>query len=154
MLVFIDACHSGKLGANLLANRGRTDLVEAIRALATEENGVVIMAASTGKEYSYESQEWGHGAFTLALLNGLRDGEADLNQDGIINIREIDYFVAERVKALTKGKQHPTTQKPSVVAEFPLLLLDRNIDNRNLNENANWLSDTIVLIAYRKILCF
>jgi WD40 repeat protein len=131
VLVFIDACHSGKLGSNLLASRGQTDLVEAIRALATEENGVVIMAASTGKEYSYESQEWGHGAFTLALLDGLRDGKADLNQDGIINIREIDYFVADRVKELTNGKQHPTTQKPSVVAEFPLLLLDRNSDNRN-----------------------
>ena len=124
VLVFIDACHSGKLGANLLAERGRTDLLEAIRALATEENGVVIMAASTGKEYSFESPEWRHGAFTLALLDGLKDGEADLNKDGIINIREIDYFVAERVKELTKGKQHPTTQKPSVVAEFPLLLYE------------------------------
>ena len=50
--------------------------------------------------------------------------KADLNKDGIINIREIDYFVAERVKELTKGKQHPTTQKPSVVAEFPLLLYE------------------------------
>ncbi|SMD36239.1 Uncharacterized protein, contains caspase domain [Reichenbachiella faecimaris] len=124
VLVFIDACHSGKLGTNLLASRGETDLLEAIRTLATEENGVVIMAASTGKEYSYEKPEWGHGAFTLALLNGLKDGKADLNQDGIVNIREIDYFVAERVKELTHGKQHPTTQKPSVVAEFPLIQIE------------------------------
>jgi len=126
VLLFIDACHSGKLGANLLANRGDTDLLEAVRALATEENGVVIMAASTGKEYSVESPEWGHGAFTYALLEGLNKGEADLNSDGIINIREIDYFVADRVKELTKGKQHPTTQKPSVVAEFPLLKVRSN----------------------------
>jgi Caspase domain len=129
VLVFIDACHSGKLGTNLLAKRGETDLMEAIRALATEENGVVIMAASTGKESSFESEEWQHGAFTLALLEGMRDGKADLNEDGIINIREIDYYVAERVKVLTKGKQHPTTQKPSVVSEFPLLQISKQKDH-------------------------
>ncbi|MEJ0032444.1 MAG: hypothetical protein WDO15_19765 [Bacteroidota bacterium] len=52
----------------------------------TEENGVVIMAASTGKESSLESPEWGHGAFTLALLEGLGEGKADVNGDEIINI--------------------------------------------------------------------
>jgi uncharacterized caspase-like protein len=95
--------------------------LEAIRMLAKEENGVVIMAASTGKESSFESAEWQHGAFTLALLEGMNEGKADLNEDGIVNIREIDYYVAERVKILTGGKQHPTTQKPSVVSEFPLI---------------------------------
>jgi len=125
-MMFLDACHSGKLGSNLLASRGETDLLEAVRALATEENGVVIMAASTGKEYSFESSEWGHGAFTLALLEGMQEGKADLNGDGIVNIREIDYYVAERVKELTGGKQHPTTQKPSVVAEFPLIQVNQN----------------------------
>ncbi len=44
------------------------------------------MAASTGKESSLESPEWGHGAFTLALLEGLGEGKADVNGDEIINI--------------------------------------------------------------------
>jgi uncharacterized caspase-like protein len=96
--------------------------MEAIRALATEENGVVIMAASTGKESSLESPEWKHGAFTLALLEGLGEGKADINGDNVVNIREIDYYVADRVKALTNGRQHPTTQKPSVVSEFPVVM--------------------------------
>lgn len=122
VLVFVDACHSGKLGTNIGAKRGDTDLMEAIRTLATEENGVVIMAASTGKESSLESPEWKHGAFTLALLEGLGEGKADINGDNIVNIREIDYYVAERVKILTNGRQHPTTQKPSVVSEFPLVM--------------------------------
>jgi len=125
VLVFIDACHSGKLGTNLLAKRGDTDLIDAIRMLAREENGVVIMAASTGKESSFESAEWQHGAFTLALLEGMNEGKADLNDDGIVNIREIDYYVAERVKILTGGKQHPTTQKPSIVSEFPLVMSNK-----------------------------
>lgn len=128
VLLFVDACHSGKLGANLLSKRGNTDLIEAVRALATEENGVVIMAASTGKESSLESLEWQHGAFTLALLEGLGEGKADINNDNIVNIREIDYYVAERVKTLTNGQQHPTTQKPSVVVEFPLVM--KRVGNR------------------------
>jgi hypothetical protein len=44
VLLFLDACHSGQLGANL-GYRTATDITEALRKLASDENGVVIMAA-------------------------------------------------------------------------------------------------------------
>jgi len=127
-LMFLDTCHSGQLGENLYTFAGRTrgganqinDATEAIRELTSEENGVVVMAASTQGEQSVEHPDWGHGAFTLSLIEGLR-GEADFIEDGIIQLRELDTYVAERVKELSQGIQHPTTVKPSSISRFPLI---------------------------------
>lgn len=125
-LMFLDTCHSGQLGANLMtfASRGDSegidDATEAIRELTSDENGVVIMAASTGREDSVEHHDWGHGAFTMALLEGIGGVGADYSKDGIIHLRELDNFVSERVKELTGGIQHPTTVKPSTISRFPV----------------------------------
>lgn len=131
VLMFLDTCHSGRLGANLfsMANRGQTrsigglksafDNSEAIRELTSEEVGVVIMAASTGNESSLENEEWGHGAFTSGVIAGL-EGEADLNGDSIVHLIELDYYAAEKVKTLTDGAQHPTTVKPSTISRLPV----------------------------------
>ena len=122
VLFFLDTCHSGQLGADLYALRGgAVDNTEAIRELASDENGVVVMAASTGKEWAIELQDQQHGAFTQALLEGLRDGRADLTLDGIVHLRELDHYLSERVKELTKGRQHPTTVKPSTISRFPVM---------------------------------
>jgi len=120
ILLFLDTCHSGKLGSELFAMKGRVDNTEALRELASVEYGVVIMAASTGAELSIERAEWGHGAFTKALIEGLELGKADYSGDGIIHLNELDQYVSERVKQLTNGKQHATTQKPSSISRFPI----------------------------------
>lgn len=122
VLLFLDTCHSGQLGRNLYTLRG-VDNTEALRELASDEYGVMIMAASTGKESSQERAEWQHGAFTRALLNGLEIGMADRSGDGIVHMHELDDFVTEEVKKLTGGLQHPTTQKPSTISRFPIFQL-------------------------------
>ncbi|MEM9018284.1 MAG: caspase family protein, partial [Verrucomicrobiota bacterium] len=127
-LMFLDTCHSGQLGEDLYsfntrgAARNIADATEAIRELTSDENGVVVMAASTQGESSVEHPDWGHGAFTLALIEGLQ-GKADFIDDGIIQLRELDTYVAERVKELSHGIQHPTTVKPSSISRFPLILI-------------------------------
>ena len=124
-LLFLDTCHSGGIDPDLLTGfRGSPiNNTEAIRELASEEYGIVVMAASTGKEFSVERKEWGHGAFTKALLDGLQEGKADYSGDGIIYIDELAMYVYERVKKLTDGKQHPTTQIPGTIKRFPVFQL-------------------------------
>ncbi len=115
-VVFLDACHSGALALDL-----RSDNTEALRELIGEEKGVVVMSASTGKEVSLEDEKWGHGAFTLSLIEGMREGKADLLfADGQVELRELDAFVFQYVKKLTQGRQNPTTQKPSSISELIL----------------------------------
>ncbi len=65
---------------------------------------------------SLERPEWGHGAFTKALLEGFgtQKGKlmADYDQDRLVTVKEIDLYVTKRVKQLTGGKQKPTTIIP------------------------------------------
>lgn len=120
VLLFLDACHSGKLSANL--TRGLDDVnTEAIREISSDEHGVVVMTASTGNEKSLEGPEWKHGAFTYSIIEALQQGKADVDKNGVVYLNELDFYVAERVKELTKGKQHPTTQKPGTISRLPII---------------------------------
>jgi uncharacterized caspase-like protein len=120
VLVFLDACHSGQLGVNM----ARVNNTEALRNATSEQVGVVIMAASTGDEVSFENPEWGHGAFTLALLEGIEKGLADIKPDKVIYLNELNFFVPDKVRELTKGKQNPTLQQPSTISRMPVAALE------------------------------
>ncbi len=121
VLMFLDTCHSGQLGQDVYTQQKQVDNTEALRSLSSDEYGVVILAASTGREFSLEHPNWGHGAFTKALLEALEQGKADYSGDGTVHLRELDLYVAERVEALTQGEQHPTTQKPSTISRLPVV---------------------------------
>jgi len=117
VIFLVDTCHSGSATGK---KRGAEDMTEALRELVHAESGVVVMTASTGKESSQERPEWGHGAFTKALIEGL-EGKADYNGDNTVDVKEIDLFISTRVKALTNGGQHPTTEIPKTMPNFPLV---------------------------------
>jgi len=117
VVFLVDTCQSGSVTGK---RRGTGDMTDALRELVNAENGVVVMTASTGKESSQERPEWGHGAFTKALIEGL-EGKADYDKDNTVDIKEIDLFITQRVKALTNGSQHPTTEIPKTMPNFPLV---------------------------------
>ena len=118
LLLLLDACHSGAIGGDFQA--GQTAIADdLVRDLLTEDYGVIVMCSSMGREVSLEDPEWGHGAFTLAMTEGL-EGAADYNEDSMIHLNELDLYVADRVEKLTRGRQHPVTQKPTTIRSFPL----------------------------------
>ena len=121
VLVFIDACHSG----NLMGKAKRRGLVVSsavVNELASAENGAIVFSSSTGRQYSQEKPEWGNGAFTKGLVEGIR-GKADYRATGRITVNMLDLYVSERVKELTGGQQTPTTVKPPNVPDFPVAVL-------------------------------
>jgi len=117
MLVFSDACHSGNIMGD--TRRRAPDVNKLVNQLSSAENGAIVFTSSTGRQYSLENPEWGNGAFTKALVEGLQ-GKADLFETGKITIKTLDAYVAERVKALTGGKQSPTTIIPQSISDFPI----------------------------------
>ena len=118
LVVMLDACHSGSLGGDRRkAVKSLTD--DLVRDLANDDYGIIIMASSTGREFSLESQDDHSGYFTLAICEGL-EGLADTNRDTHVYFNELDLYVTDRVKALTDGKQHPVTAKPTTIRSFPL----------------------------------
>ena len=99
VLFLSDCCHAGAFGEGTAS---QDDLAYPLLTNAR----VMVFASSRGREPSLEKPELGHGAFTYAILQGLR-GEADLFHDGRITISELQAYVANRVKVLTGDSQHP-----------------------------------------------
>lgn len=119
-LFFFDTCHSG---AVMAGRRGVVpDINGVINDLKSAENGVVVFAASTGRESAFEREDWGHGAFSEALLEALT-GKADVFHEGVITVASLEYWLAERVKKLTEGHQHATSAKPETIRDFPIATL-------------------------------
>lgn len=117
-----DTCHSGAITGKRGMTRDASDITDALRDLRKVENGVVVMSAATGREASEENSSWGHGAFTLALVEGIEQMKANFNNDHRIDIKELDLYVTNRVKELTGGRQHPMTEIPTVMPNFPVAI--------------------------------
>jgi hypothetical protein len=119
VLVFMDACHSGNLMKEISPTRRNLvpDINSVINELISAENGAVVFSSSTGRQYSLEDAAWGNGAFTKAIIEGM---EGKAASGGRITVKTLDAYIAERVKALTKGQQTPTTNYPPNVPDFPV----------------------------------
>ena len=126
VILMADTCHSGSITGK---RRGVSRMNEVIRELINTDSGVIVMTASTGREESQERPEWGHGAFTKALIEGL-EGRANYNGDKTVDMKELDNFVTDRVKELTGGTQHPTTEIPKTMPSFPLIYEQKFMLNR------------------------
>ncbi len=120
VMFFVDTCHAGNvLGTG---RRGvRNDITAVVNELSSAENGVIVFAASTGRQEAQESRDWGNGAFTKAVVEGV-GGKADAARTGRVTHKMLDLYISERVKGLTKGAQSPVTIVPQGVPDFPLVL--------------------------------
>jgi WD40 repeat protein len=119
VILFVDACHSGNV---MGGRRGEIDITGVINELTSAENGAVVFASSTGRQYSLEDPIWNNGAFTKALVEGL-SGKADFTGKGKITINMLELYISERVKELTKGRQTPTVTKPKTIPDFPIAIV-------------------------------
>lgn len=120
-ILFADTCHSGNILGGM-TRRAIGDVNRVVMDLTSADNGVVVFASSSGRQYSLENPSWGNGAFTKALIEGLK-GKADFFSKGVISVNTLDAYIAERVKELTGNQQTPTTSKPETVSDFPLAIL-------------------------------
>jgi hypothetical protein len=119
-LLFVDTCHSG----NVMGKRRgfSTDTTAMLNELSSPEYGLVVIASSTGKQFSFENTEWGNGAFTKALVEGF-SGRADLKKRGRITHKMLDFYVSDRVEELTQGKQTPVNTSPLGVPDYTIALI-------------------------------
>ena len=119
-ILFVDTCFAGNaLGALSKVTKATNGL---INDLSSSENGVVVFASSTGHEESEEKDEWGNGAFTKALLDGL-SGKADFMRAGRVTYAGLNLFVSEEVTRLTSGRQRPVFISPRGIPDFAVARL-------------------------------
>jgi formylglycine-generating enzyme required for sulfatase activity len=73
----------------------------------TREPGRQLITAGGPGQQVVEGPQWGHSVFTYFLLKGIKEGLADLNQDGIIPASELYAYLDGRVPAESEGQQRP-----------------------------------------------
>ena len=112
VLMFVDTCHSGGLGRRLV--------FDPLREFVSDEVGAILFASSTAREESLEIPRLQNGAFSKAILDTFSDPASDLNKNGKLEITELDYWIDDRVRKLTRDQQHPTTHKPSTIPNFAI----------------------------------
>lgn len=114
VVLMLDTCHSG----NVLGRRSLSRLINEL----TTENRIVVFAASTGDQTARESAAWQNGAFTKAIVEGLR-GVADYAEDGRISMSELETWAGVRVRQLTVDAQTPTLAKPNAAPDYVIAAL-------------------------------
>jgi uncharacterized caspase-like protein/tetratricopeptide (TPR) repeat protein len=117
-LVLSDTCHSAGVQ---LQGRGLNTTIRANAKYLEEMNkipsGVGFLSAADQTELSYELDSLNAGVFTYSLLEGLR-GNADTNNDGMVNFKELKDYVSDKVSELTERRQRPQANTTSVGANY------------------------------------
>ena len=120
-IVILDCCFSGAFAHG---SKGDDDVGLGDR-LVGEGRGRVVLTASRGTEYSFEGEalqgeDSPRGSvFTSALIEGIRTGAADLDDDGVISVDDAYAYAFEQVRE--SGTQQ-TPQRWLYGAEGSMLL--------------------------------
>ncbi|MDX2203746.1 MAG: caspase family protein [Hyphomicrobiaceae bacterium] len=118
VVVILDACHSGLSGAEQ-----RTTNDEAVGALLSGMQApMLVLAASKGRQSSYEDQRWGGGLFTHALVEALQAQRAsyDIDRDGAIAVSELYRALKTIVVPQSGGLQTPWLARRDLIGDFAL----------------------------------
>ena len=120
-LFFFDTCQSGSVMSG--PRLAQPDVTGVVNDFASAENGIVVFAASQGREVAYEEKSWGHGAFTKALLEVLNGQVEIFRGRREITVAGLEFWLSDRVKELTKDRQHPTSVKPNAIRDITVARL-------------------------------
>jgi WD40 repeat protein len=109
---------AGSVTPHHLGLKGSIELVQELFSDLRRGSGAVVISAASGDDYAYEDEEWNNGAFTYALLEGIRTKKADTNQDGEFTVSELRDYVIDKVQSLTDGEQKPTSRRENLDFDF------------------------------------
>jgi uncharacterized caspase-like protein len=115
-ILFLDTCFSGAVLPGSRAPGTQPDVDKFANELRVAENGVVVFTSFTGNEFSREDVKWNNGAFTKAVVEGLR-GDAAQPQAPVVMISDLNGYVSRRV---TGGNQKPMMAMPKTVEDYPI----------------------------------
>ena len=83
-----------------------------------EGSGSYVISAASVNGYALESEQWNNGVFTYSILDGLSNGSADADKDGIVKVSELKTFLLANVVLLTGNQQRPTCRKENPDLDF------------------------------------
>lgn len=132
-IMILDTCHAGQTGRELAYRASYSPRIERLtHALAAAGHGTVVMAGAKANQLARETQELGHGAFTAALLEGLRGCPVAasgpsmqllqaLRQQDAVQVSSLHTYVSTRVRELTQNEQSSTLFAEPNGFDFPVV---------------------------------
>ena len=105
IVLLLDCCYSGAFAAGMLRRSGEAPQVDVAEPFAGK--GRMVVTASTSLQFAHEGQpevrlsrdQAQPSLFTAAVVQGLRDGSADLDGDGLISVNELYDYVSSSKSA-------------------------------------------------------
>ncbi|MBD2441012.1 caspase, EACC1-associated type [Nostoc sp. FACHB-110] len=95
-VVILDSCFSGAFAEGLSAKDDGT--IDIRQQLGGE--GRAILTSSSSTQYSFEQQGQNLSIYTHFLIEGIKSGEADRDQDEFISIDELHEYASQKVREL------------------------------------------------------
>jgi formylglycine-generating enzyme required for sulfatase activity len=99
--LILDCCFGGAVGKDFLKSGVDDHLKQTFHG-----RGIYILTASTATQTAREKEGDEYSLFTKHILQGIREGEADHNDDGMISLDDLYEYVKTRVPR--EAPQYPT----------------------------------------------
>ncbi len=95
-VVILDSCFSGAFAEGMSAkDDGTIDIREQLGG-----EGRAVLTSSTSTQYSFEEEGQDLSIYTRFLVEGIKSGEADRDQDEFISIDELHEYASQKVREL------------------------------------------------------
>lgn len=102
-VVILDCCFSGSFAEGLLAkDDGSVDIKKQLGG-----EGRAVLTSSTSTQRSFEHQGFDLSIYTHFLVEGLRTGVADRDNDGAVSVDELHEYACEKVQETAPAKMKP-----------------------------------------------
>ncbi|MEH2178539.1 caspase, EACC1-associated type [Nostoc sp.] len=105
-VVILDSCFSGAFAEGMSAKDDGT--IDIRQQLGGE--GRAVLTSSTSTQYSFEEEGQDLSIYTRFLIEGIKSGEADRDQDEFISVDELHEYASQKVQKLQPG------MKPEIYA--------------------------------------
>ena len=92
-IIILDCCFSGAFGDLIAQDDGSVDLESEIGY-----DGRIILTSSSSTQYSFQQENRELSIYTHYLIEGIRTGAADRDQDGAISADELHEYASEKVQ--------------------------------------------------------
>ncbi|MEM6754284.1 MAG: EAL domain-containing protein [Cyanobacteria bacterium P01_C01_bin.38] len=93
-VIILDCCFSGAFARGMtVKNDGDVDIKNQLGG-----EGRVVLTSSTSTQYSFEEQASNHSIYTRYLVEGIENGKADQNGDGVISVDELHEYTSSRMR--------------------------------------------------------
>lgn len=106
IVLFLDCCYAGAFERGMTSRAGQGVDLEG----RFEGRGRAVITASGAVEYAFEGSELTESGepapsvFTTAMVRGLSTGDADLDQDGYVDLDELYEYVYDAVRDATPNQ--------------------------------------------------